>query len=239
MVVIDVRPSLIESGYEEKPFDVAKALLEGAGYDIISLKQFADLRIAQGKGSHAADYGDYTREGFLYVPQRGMFLVRNSPIMTNAKEATECHRSRKEFYLTPEQVDEAMGKDGVDSVRFKSSKAIPFRRFGEDERTVFAFEDSAQKYGDFLEEAHIGTCISEMPIYLAIVENKPFAKQAWLRGLSGGGRSGLGGNDRGIYCVNSVRGWRSFDLKSVGTNKDANGMQHTIEYRPEVMGCDL
>ena len=208
-ITIDVRPSGIESGYEEKPFDEAKTILEGKGYDIISLKQFADLRIAQGKDSHVANYGAYTREGFLYVPEKGIFLVRNSPIMANAKEATQAHRDGKEFYLTPEQVEASLGKAGVDSVQFKNAKSVPVKRFGEDERTAFAFGDSAQKYGDFLKEAGI----SEMPVYLASVEKTPFARQAWLRRLVDGLRSELSGNWDLNYS-NSLRGVRNVEPRS-------------------------
>lgn len=212
-ITIDVRPSGIESGYEEKPFDEAKTLLEGRGYDIISLKQFADLRIAQGKDSHVANYGAYVREGFLYVPEKGIFLVRNSPIMANAKEATQAHREGKEFYLTPEQVEASLGKAGIDSVKFENGKAVPFKRFGEDKRTVFAFGSSAQPYGDFLQEAFKGTGVSEMPVYLASVEKKPFARQAWLRRLGDDCGSGLNG-DRGLGYDSAVRGVRNVEPRS-------------------------
>lgn len=202
-IIRDVIPSGIESVYAERPFDKAKVELEEAGYQIISLKQFADLRIAQGKESHVANYGAYVKEGFLYVPQKGVFLVRNSPIMANAKEATECHRQNKDFYLTQEQVDEAL----KDSVQFKNSNSIPTKRFGEDEKTVFAFGDSAKAYGEFLKDARI----SEMPVYLANVEKKPFARQAWLRGLDDGDGSGLVGGGY-LDCNDAVRGARNIDL---------------------------
>jgi hypothetical protein len=200
-IIIDVKPSGIESGYEERPFDVAKAELEQNGYDIISLKQFAESRIAQGKDSHVANYRAYVREGFLYVPQRGIFLVRNSPILANAREATQAHRNNTEFYLTPSQIEEALGKNGVDSIQFKDARDIPVETFGEDERTVFAFGDSAQAYGDFLKQARI----TAMPIYLVNIGEKPFARQAWLLGL--GNQSGLGGSRNLDYNL-AVRGVR-------------------------------
>ena len=211
-IIIDVKPSTIESGYVQKPFDAAKLALEGKGYDIISLKQFADLRIAHGNESHVANYGAYVREAFVYDKGKGIFLVRNSPIMANAKEATECHRYGKEFYLTPEQVEASLGKAGIDSVKFENGNAIPFKRFGEDERTVFAFGSCAQPYGDFLREVLKEAGISEMPVCLANVEEKPFARQAWLHGIGNFDRFGLDGNDRCLYCNISVRGVRNISL---------------------------
>ena len=134
-IIQDVRPTRMESAYVERPFDEAKAELEAHGYNLVSLEQFAELRIAQGKDSHAANYGSYAKEGFLYVPQKGIFLVRNSPILANAEEATNCHREGKEFYLTPEHVEESL----VHSIQFKDARSIPTHRFTEDERTSFAF----------------------------------------------------------------------------------------------------
>src|SRR3989344_6163338 len=178
MINQDVKPTGIDSAYVEAPFDEAKAELEADGYEIISLKQFADLRIAQGKDSHVANYGAYVKEGFLYVPQKGIFLVRNSPIMANAKAATKCHRNNSEFYITPEEVEETL----KDSVEVKNSNPIPTNRFGDEELKAYAFGDSAKAYGEFLREAGI----KQMPIYLASMEKKPFARQAWLHRLGGG-----------------------------------------------------
>src|SRR3989344_801339 len=199
MINQDVKPTGIDSAYVEAPFDEAKAELEADGYEIISLKQFADLRIAQGKDSHVANYGAYVKEGFLYVPQKGIFLVRNSPIMTNAKAATQCHRKGREFYLTNEQVEESLKT----SIEIENSRSIPTKRFGENELTSFAFGPEAERYGEFLKEAGI----KQMPIYLASMEKKPFARQAWLRRLGGDDQSGLGGG-RNLDYSYAVRGVR-------------------------------
>ena len=199
-IIQDVKPAGTASAYVEKPFDEAKTELEANGYEIISLPQFAKLRIDQGKDSHVANYGAYTREGFLYVPQKGIFLVRNSPIMANAKEATQCHRSGKEFYLTNEQVEEAL----KNSIKIKNSKAIPTNRFGENELTAYAFGDSAEAYGNFLKQAKI----NEMPVWLANVTDKAFARQAWLHWLDSDSQSDLNGNYRNLG-YDAVRGVRN------------------------------
>ena len=201
MVIIqDVKPRITESAYVEKPFDEAKAELEAKRYEVISLEEFARLRTELGKEHHISKWGSYTREGFLYVPQKGVFLVRNSPILANAKKATDCHRNGSEFYLTDEQVEQSLAS----SVQFKDANSIPTNRFAEDERTVFAFGESAGKYGEFLKEAKI----AEMPVYLANVEKKSFARQAWLHRLDEGYGSELDGGNWGLHFNDAVRGVR-------------------------------
>jgi len=205
-IIQDVKPIGVESGYIERPFDEAKAELEDSGYHISSLEEFVKLRIVQGKDSHVSAFGAYVREGFLYVPQKGMFLTKNSPIMANAKEATKCHRNGREFYLTSEQVEESL----ANSVEFKNSNSIPTDRFAEDERTVFAFGETAKAYGELLKEAGI----KNMPIYLANTENKPFARQVWLHRLVDDCRSELGGDNWGLCYYYAVRGVRNVEPRS-------------------------
>jgi hypothetical protein len=203
--MLDVEPTTETSGYVERPFDEAKAELESQGYQIISLEQFARLRRERGRDSHVARYGAYTREGFLYVPQKGIFLVRNSPIMQNVKEATQCHKEDREFYLTEEQIEEAL----EDSVQFKYCKAISTKRFGEDERTVFAFGNEAEKYGEFLDQAGI----KEMPVDLRDFEKRPYVRQVFFHRLGNDFRSGIGAN--GFLSLNvHVRG-----IKFASTNE--------------------
>lgn len=222
-IIQDVKPTRTLSGYVEEPFDEANTELEADGYRLISLEQFANLRIEQGKDSHVANYGAYTREGFLYVPQKGIFLVRNSPIIANAKEATECHREGREFYLTNEQVEEALRE----SVQFKDSSSIPTKRFGENDIAVFAFGRNAQKYGDFLKEA--GT--NEMPVFLASIGKIPFAMQAWLHWLDVGSRSGLDGDNWGLDCGNAVRGvkFTSADEGSASAQRKIISVEDLLE----------
>ena len=233
-IIQDVKPTGTASAYVERPFDEAKTELEVAGYNIISLEQFAKLRIEQGKNSRVSNYGSYTREGFLYVPQKGVFLTKNSPIMANAKEATQCHRNGKEFYLTNKQVEESL----ADSVQIKNDKAIPTKRFGDNDITVFAFGKEAEKYGNFLKEAGI----SEMPIYLANTGEKPFARQAWLRRLDSDYGSYLIGDSRNLYYDSAVRGVRnasadegsaSVPRKIISVEDLLNETAQTSSYAPD------
>lgn len=186
-IIQDVKPRGIASAYVEAPFDEGKEALEKQGYRIISLQENAKLRMQEGKDAYVSQNGNWTREGVLYIPKKGIFLAKNSPIMENAKEATDCHRNGKEFYLNKKQVEKAL----IDSIKL-SDKPIPASRFGENKITNYAFGDSAKDYGLFLKDAGIG----EMPVHLCNLEGKPFARQMWLRWL--GGLSGLGGCSGGL-----------------------------------------
>jgi hypothetical protein len=196
-LTIDVKPRGIVSAYVEAPFDKAKKALEKEAYKIISLEQNAQLSMQEGKDSFISRNGNCTREGVIYVPKKGIFLTKNSPIMVNPKEATECQRNGKEFYLNKEQVEKAL----ADSVEL-SGKPIPTSRFNDDKITVFAFGNTAKEYGEFLKEAGI----NEMPIYVANVKKNPFVRQMWPLGL--GGRSVLIGSSRSLCYGSRVRGVR-------------------------------
>ena len=105
---VDVKPSGLYSAHVKAPFDLAKGILENAGYRIISLEENAVLRIQQGEDSFVSRNGNWTRESFVYHPEKGIYLTKNSPIMSNPTEATQAHREGKEFYLNDEQIEKAL-----------------------------------------------------------------------------------------------------------------------------------
>ena len=165
------------------PFDEGKEILSENRYEIISLEEDAKLRIQEGAKASISLNGNWVREGVVYVPNKGIYLTKNSPIIANAKQAVNCHRKGQDFYLTDEQVEQSL----QDFVKL-TFDAIPINRFGEDPRTIHAFGKVAEKYGQFLKENEI----NEMPIWLANMQDKPFARQVWFGRLGVDGRSGLG-----------------------------------------------
>lgn len=190
-VKIDIQPRGIASAVCYAPFDEAKQELEEQGYKIISLQGNAKLRIQEGKDAYVSQNGNRTREGVLYVQNKGIFLTKNSPIMENPEEATNYHRNGKDFYLNDNQVEEAL----TDAVEL-SNKPIPTNRFKDNKITDYAFGDIAEQYGRFLKDAGI----KEMPVWIADLQDKPFARQLWLCRLGDG--SGLNG---GNWCLDYGR----------------------------------
>jgi len=188
-IKVDVTRGM-KSAYVGAPFDEAKEALENEGYELISLEQMAQLRIQEGKDSFISQNGNRTREGFLYVPKKGIFLTKKSPIMASAKKATDCHRNNKDFYPTPKQVEKALA-DSCKVANKEINKEIPTLRLSEEELTAYAFGSQAKAYGKFLKEAGIDT----LRVYTINMQDKPFATQAWLRWLVSG--SELDGNDGG------------------------------------------
>jgi len=188
----------------ERPFDESLNALKEQNAKIVSGRDLAYARITQGAKDHVSTYGSYIKQGFLYVPKKGLSLVAESPILASSEKATNCHRNGKEFYPTSKQVEKALAK----SVKVPYDlTAVPTNRFGENEVTVFLFEDLAEKYGGFLRE-HCR--INEMPVYKLSKsdvdsQKKPFARQAWLHRVDDGW-SDLGGNGRVLYYSYAVRG---------------------------------
>ena len=199
-LIKDIQPRGIASAYVVAPFDKGKELLEANGYHIISGEENARLRIQEGKDDYVSKNGNWTKEDFLYVPKKGKFFTKNSPIMANPAEATQAHREGREFYLTPEQVEWALSN----SVKLKNKDfSIPTKKFGSDAITVYAFGNSAQIYGDFLD--NLG--IKEMPVVMVDnIGDKPFVRKNWLGLLDY--RSRLYGNYRFLNFDYWVRGVR-------------------------------
>ena len=208
-IIIDVRPkvTVLSSAYTSVPFDIGKAELEAQGFPIIPGEENAVLRIQEGKDSFVSQNGNWLREDGIYVPGKGAVLTKNPPIMKNPREATEAHRNGKEFYPTDEQIEKAL----ADCVKLEDGN-IPTNRFKDDERTVYLFGKHAEAYGDFLKDAKV----TEMPVILAEMQDKAFARKAWFAKL-GSGHSALGCN-RDLSYDKWVRGVRRVDAEGIAQN---------------------
>ena len=217
-IQVDIKPTGIESAVVTAPFDEALKTLTEQRYGVISLAQNAQLRIQQGKDAYISRSGNWTREGILYVPGEKPKLVKNSPILFSAAQATEAHRKGKDFYPTKEQIESAL----TNSVDFPQENIeIPIDRFGSDALSVFAFdgEDEAIAYGEFLRNAGI----KKMPVYAVDKnyvekENQPFTRQMWFGDLDG--RSGLNDDDRYLDFDGGLRGVK---MSAEGTRAEIRG----------------
>ena len=63
--------------YISAPFDVALKTLQDEGYQLISLKENARLRIRKGARTNISRDGNWVREGFLYLPDRKNSFDKN------------------------------------------------------------------------------------------------------------------------------------------------------------------
>ncbi|MBS3091816.1 hypothetical protein J4466_00195 [Candidatus Pacearchaeota archaeon] len=209
-VNVDIVPSKLQSGIVYAPFDLAQAELESENYDIISLPVNVEQRMIQGKQHNVSTKGNYVREGVLYIPRKGTKLVRNSPILYSAEEATQAHRDIKEFYPSKEAIEKAL----ADSVDFPLHNiGIPTNRFNEEALTIWAFgagdSDKAQAYGNWLRNGEPE--IMKMPVWAVDKDyvnkqNYPFARQLWFSRLDS--RSVLNGGSRDLHSGDRVRGVR-------------------------------
>jgi hypothetical protein len=231
-IIQDVEKGRLHSAYVVGAFDKAKQALESAGYRVILLEEQAGLRVQESTDSSISRRGNWTREGFVYVPSKGAFLTKNSPIMANATEATNCHRSGKDFYLNDEQVEKSL----ANAVKIGKTE-IPTSRFADEALTSFAFGKNAKVYGEFLKE----NGIDSIRVYFANSQDKPFVRPAWLGRIGSGYWSCLDGIARGLsYGNNEVRGvCLSANSKgaSVGEKIEAytpeEDIQKELEYTPK------
>lgn len=187
-------------------YDVFDKVLESLtedGYEAISLSQNAKSRIQQGKDAKISIYGNWVREGVLYVPNGKNKFLPVSPMLESAKEATQDHRMGGEFYLTGEQIESSL----TDSVDFpEETIEISTDKLDYEDLTVHAFEgeDEARAYGEFLYDAGL----EKLLIYAVDKDyvNKqkwPFVRQIFFRNLDG--MSALY-SFWGIHCDHEMRG---------------------------------
>ena len=158
-ITVDVQPRGIASAYINLPFDEGQETLQKQGYPIISLEDNAQLRIQEGKEADVSRNGNWVREGVLYVPKKGIFLTKKSPILANAREATQCHRQGQDYYLTDEQVEQAL--DGAMEITVTS---IPVHDLHNHPSTAYGFGNNAKAYGEFLTEAKIKKSANYLPL---------------------------------------------------------------------------
>ncbi|MEK6935241.1 MAG: hypothetical protein AABW67_00480 [Nanoarchaeota archaeon] len=159
----------------EAAFDLGIEALTKKGYHLISLEESANLRI-QG-GASTLSHENYTKEAFLFIPKKGIFLTPVSPIIPNAKEATRLWSEKSgRYYLTSNQVEESLL--GAICLSEESIR-IPTNRFGDESIPKFMFGNLAEKYGDFLKENKIDSIYINMFHFFGC-ETKPSAGQVYF-----------------------------------------------------------
>lgn len=222
-LVEDIKTGKLHSAYKIGAFDESIDVLKSKGYRIISLEEQAWLRAKEGLKAFVSSRGNWTKEGFIYVPKDGIYLSKNSPIMANAKEAADCyrHRPQRDYYLSKEQIESSLENSvkitGVhDNLLIIPASDIPNNLIG-----VYSFGKNANVYSEFLKENKINT----LRFYLGNLEDKPFARQAWFCRIGYGGASTLDGTR--VVDYTWTRGVRK------GESKEKNTRGYTAK---EVLG---
>lgn len=204
-VLDEVTSGGIESICVSAPLDKAIKYFDKKGHQIISLRDNAILRMQEGVNSFVSKNGNFTREGVLYVPGKGTFITKISPLIKHAEEAIHEQRGGVEYYLTDKQVEEAL--ENAVQIKQRSSNFIPTNRFGCYSVTARVFGNIAKEYGNFLREAGI----KEMPCVPYHDKGMDYARQMWFAPVSSNGRSELGSSPSRILRVsykNKIRGVR-------------------------------
>lgn len=200
-LIQDVTNGELRSAYVGAPFNEGKELLESNGYKIISLEENAKLRMQEGAKAYISRNGNRVQEDFIYIKGKGVYLSKYSPICENAEQVTNCHSNNKEFYLTDEQVEKSLANSILISRNAKNFE-IPTNDFKNNEIANYAFGKFSEDYGNFLKEAGI----KNMPIWVANLEDKTFARKVWFRNL--GSKSDLDDNNRALDYDSGSRGVR-------------------------------
>ena len=216
---VDVTLEGITSAYVDGPFDEATRILNENGYRIISSEENALLRMQCSKDSDVSWYGNLTRECFVYVPKGGIYLVKHSPILDDAKEVVRKNWRCIENYISHEEVDRIL----EDSVRIPTCLLpttryglIPTNRFGDEEVTAYLFGEQAKPYGKFLKDAGIEEMQIELLIKSHYSQGLAFVRQLWFSSLNY--QSELGGTKEKLHLYRWLRGIK--DSKGVTQKKE-------------------
>ncbi|HLF53922.1 MAG TPA: hypothetical protein VI544_01970 [Candidatus Nanoarchaeia archaeon] len=195
-IVKDIDNGKLQSAYAIGDFRQTKENLASEDYRIISLEEQSRLRIQSSINADISTFGNWVREGVIYVPRKGVFLTKNSPIM-DEQPKRRIKASDGIFYINRSQVESAL----AGSVKLAGGE-IPTNRFGEDERTVFAFGENAEPYGKFLRRNEI----KSLPVFIANLREKPFTTQIWFGSVNKEHRSEFLGSWNYNISRHSIRG---------------------------------
>jgi hypothetical protein len=159
-------------------------------FKLISLEENAWLRVVKGKYAPESWTGNYVRAGFLHIPNKGVYLVKDSPINDRFANATTANRLGHEFHISFAEAEELAKV----SVRIPYNlKEIPVAQLSRNPVSKFAFGNAVKAYANFLRDAGV----ERFPIWIlprGIVDSQsqPFVRQVILRcmdnwsGLIGG-----------------------------------------------------
>lgn len=165
----------------EDPFNQAKQIFDETGFDVISLTDEIYLRILGFCGG-----GYFTREGVIYYPKKGNFLVKDSPILDFPKEATQAHyKGKQEFYITKKQAKKYLQNSfKLPDQELADFKDKNYQNKIENELATFILGEECKKKYDEFQKFHFGSSEGfsfRMPNKKYRDKQKnPFVRQVWF-----------------------------------------------------------
>lgn len=177
-VVIDVthKNGKLDSAFYVGALDEGIEKLTSLGYRMPTIRETAMLRMQEGAQSKVSrNPGNWTVEGIVTIPNEGVYLARQSPVLANLNKALDNYP----LSLTAEQVEGAL----KDSVRVEEPW-IKVDGLSDTPVGIFAFGDVAPGYEAFLK----GDRMEYMPLFtfgnrMPAIGEKPEARQFWFRCL--------------------------------------------------------
>jgi hypothetical protein len=200
----DVSKGRIKSGdVEKEAFDDALETLKQNNCRIITIPEFAELRMQEGKGSLCSLYGTRVSEWIVYIPKDNCFYWIKDPVLNKlAKDATNAHRNNQEFFPNKNILEEAL--ETAIKVPFDyTNKRVPANKLHDDEVFSQIYEKIAEEYGSWLFNKENGKQVLTTGFYNILGKNyvnnqdKPFARKVWFLSLS---------NDSDLYSDYRILG---------------------------------
>ena len=186
--------------FKVAPWDEALETIRLENGEVISAPILAYAKVQTGKDSSISQHTSRIREGGIYVPQKGIYLLRNSLLLQPelAKGALIAHEAQKEYSIEDSLAKEYMAKASED----KNSEVFPLTNldsistntFDKDKRVLWLFQDYSEIFGRFLYD----NGIQEMPLQFfrqnrIDKEGRPFTNQLDFKGLEFGDKCAISG----------------------------------------------
>jgi hypothetical protein len=209
----DVSKGRIKSGYVEgEAFDKTLKTLEQNAHRIITIPEYAKLRMQEGKNSFCSLYGTRVSEWIVYIPKDNCFYWIKDPVLNKfAKKATNAHRNNQEFFPNKNILERVL--DTAIKIPFDYvNKIILTNELHNDRVFSQIYEKIAKEYGSWLFDKENGKQVLTTGFRNILDkdyvnnQNNLFARKVWFPGLGGG--SGLNSNSGSLDFSYWVRGVR-------------------------------
>ncbi|MFA5797430.1 MAG: hypothetical protein WC916_05330 [Candidatus Woesearchaeota archaeon] len=149
--------------YVDSDINIGLDILRSVSFEVISHRDLAYARIQKGINSSLSKYCSFVKEGTIINPEkpyRGRIWVRESLIFKELERVSYANSMCNDYQIKTifPHFDIARYIECIPSTDYfiVNSKCdvgdinIPTNKFGEDERTVWLFQDQAKEYGYFL-----------------------------------------------------------------------------------------